>query len=209
MVDLKDLFVDYELYGKQYRMTPMTVERNFGFGDAGIVEVKFIVKVLDLDCNIDCMTVTYLYKETSFETSIVVDDYHIYSTYEDYMLWKEGSFSAPSPITTMDIDKVIDLLNKFVDYLQIKHMVTDKTQFSSETHEDNHEDVQRSSLDERTNPNHLYDIIKEEIKKQEDKLEKIYNFSYNPDVSNLEKCKIEFNIRKLYDALNSVKDLDL
>ena len=155
------------------------------------------------------MTVTYLYKETSFETSIVVDDYHIYSTYEDYMLWKEGSFSAPSPITTMDIDKVIDLLNKFVDYLQIKHMVTDKTQFSSETHEDNHEDVQRSSLDERTNPNHLYDIIKEEIKKQEDKLEKIYNFSYNPDVSNLEKCKIEFNIRKLYDALNSVKDLDL
>lgn len=191
MINLSELYADYKKFGKHYRMNPVTISRTNTMGDAGSVDIDFVVDIYDMDEAMRCMSVTYNYHTTSFKSYVKAASHEVYTFYSDFMLRKYGGFAEPLPIEDDDI--IIPLLNKFADYLQISHMiqVKDKTQFSSETHEDIHEDVQRSSLDERINLN-LCEVIKDKIEEKEK-----------------EKQKLEYTISKLYETLDIIKDLDL
>lgn len=132
MVKLKDLFLDFEQDGKRYCMTPESIENKwYSFGDSDRC-IQFHVNVQDKDYNIPCMTATYTYIETDSETNIELDDYDILESYKEFMLFRTGMFQEYPICSCIEKDQIISLLYKFADYLQIKHIVTNKTLFSSE-----------------------------------------------------------------------------
>lgn len=132
MVKLKDLFLDFEQDGKRYCMTPESIENKwYSFGDIDRC-IQFHVNVQDKDYNIPCMTATYTYIETDSETNIELYDYDILESYKEFMLFRTGMFQEYSICSCIEKDQIISLLYKFADYLNIKHIVTNKTLFSSE-----------------------------------------------------------------------------
>lgn len=133
MVELKDLFLDFEQDGKRYCMTPESIESKWcSFGDRDDRVIKFHVNVQDKDYDIPCITATYKYTETDSEINIELDDLEMLESYKEFILFHIGGVLEYPIFSCIEKDQIISLLYKFADYMHIEHIVTNKTLFSSE-----------------------------------------------------------------------------
>lgn len=108
--------IDYESNNRKYELIASEVSRNYSFGDAGFVEMKFPITIRDRAINMIYAVVTYKILSTSFERYVsCVDKIDKNKDTIDYIVNTYGCFIEPELPEEGLVLKLLDLLVKYFE----------------------------------------------------------------------------------------------